>query len=53
MAEHDYVTTAELAELLGVSQRSVLKLFKKLENKGFKAVKSGGNRDARYKLEKI
>ena len=53
MAEHDYVTTAELAELLGVSQRSVLKLFKKLEDKGFKAVKSGGNRDAKYKLEKI
>jgi DNA-binding MarR family transcriptional regulator len=53
MAERDYVTTAELAELLSVSQRSVLKLFKKLEDKGFKVVKSGGNRDAKYKLEKI
>jgi len=53
MAERDYVTTAELAELLSVSQRSVLKLFKKLEDKSFKAIKSGGNRDAKYKLEKI
>ena len=52
MAERDYVTTAELAGFLGISQRSVLKLFKKLENKGFKAVKSGGNKNAKYKLEK-
>ena len=53
MAERDFVTTAELAELLGVSQRTVLKMFKKLEEKDFKAVKSGSNRDAKYKLQKI
>jgi len=53
MTERDFVTTAELAELLGVSQRTVLKMFKKLEEKGFKAVKSGGNRDAKYKLQEI
>jgi len=53
MAERDYVTTAELAKLLDVSQRSVLKLFMKLEDKGFKAFKSGGNRNAKYKLTKI
>jgi ATP-dependent DNA helicase RecG len=53
MTERDFVTTAELAELLGVSQRTVLKMFKKLEENGYKAVKSGGNRDAKYKLQKI
>ena len=49
MEKHDFVTSAELAELLSVSQRSVLKIIKKLMDKGV-VIKSGINRDAKYSL---
>jgi Mn-dependent DtxR family transcriptional regulator len=48
---HDCVKTAELAELLGVSQRSVLNILKKLTDKGL-VVRLGTNRDAKYSLKK-
>ena len=50
MSKRDYVTTAELAEPLGISQRSVLKILKKLMDNGL-VVRSGSNRDARYLLK--
>jgi len=49
MAKHDFVTSAELAELLGISQRSVLKILKKLMDNGT-VLKTGSNRDAKYSL---
>ena len=49
LAKHDFVTSAELAELLGISQRSVLKILKKLMDNG-SVLKTGSNRDAKYSL---
>ena len=50
MAKHNFSTTAELSKLLGISQRSVLKILKKLIEDTL-VVKSGGNRDAKYSLK--
>jgi len=49
LAKHDFVTSAELAELFGISQRSVLKILKKLMDNG-SVLKTGSNRDAKYSL---
>jgi predicted HTH transcriptional regulator len=51
MANHDFVTTAELAELIDMSQRSVLNMLKEPIEKGV-VVRSGGRRDAKYALSK-
>ena len=49
MAKHDFVTTAELAELLQMSQRGMLKILHKLEAGGLIA-KTGKNRGTKYIL---
>ena len=49
ISEHEFVTTAELAKLLGISQRASLDILKKLIADEL-VVKSGGNRNAKYAL---
>ena len=49
MSEHDFVTTAELAKLLGITQRAALDILKKLIADEL-VVKSGGKRNAKYAL---
>jgi len=50
MTEHEYVTTSELAKLLGITQRAALDILKKLIDDKLVA-KSGGNRNAKYALK--
>ncbi|MDR2600432.1 MAG: putative DNA binding domain-containing protein [Oscillospiraceae bacterium] len=51
MEKHNYVTTAMLAKLLNITQRASLDIVKKLEGKNL-IVRSGTNRDAKYRLKK-
>jgi len=51
MLNHEFVTTAELAKLLGMTQRAVLDILKKLIADG-SVFKSGSNRNAKHKLKK-
>jgi len=50
MTNRDYVTTAELATLLGATQRNILYLLKNLVDCGIVA-KSGSNRYTKYSLK--
>jgi Mn-dependent DtxR family transcriptional regulator len=51
MENHNSVTTAELAKLIGMSQRSALSIVQKLINDGF-VKKDGDNRHSTYALKK-